>query len=108
MDIKTKIKLKNCIITKEGAFCDIDQENHQKMMEQKIIPTDFTINLENEIPKNKTIDDSKPAEENKSSDGSKPTEADSSNKQGCGCFKTTENSEIANYVAKYRIKIEED
>jgi len=101
MNDAEKIKLKNCIITKEGVFCDMDQENHQKMMEQKIIPNDLTISLEKETLKNKTIDGTKPTVENKSSDGSKPTEADSSNKQGCGCPKTTENSEIANYVAKY-------
>ena len=96
MNDAEKIKLKNCTVTPDGVFCDMDQENHQKMTEQKIIPNDLTISLEKETLKNKT------------SDGAKPTEADSSNKQGCECFKTTENSEIANYVAKFLTKNEEN
>jgi len=50
---------------------------------------------------NKSSDGTKSTEENKSSDGTKSTQVDSSNNQGCGCSKTTENSEIANFVAKY-------
>jgi len=57
---------------------------------------------------NKSTEGTKATEENKSTEGTKPTEADSSNNQGCGCSKTTESSKIANFVAKYLLKNEEN
>ena len=101
MTNKDEIKLKECIITDDGVACKIDEQNHQKMMDQKKVPVNLTITVEKEIPKNKTIDGTQSTEETKSIDKAKSTKADSSNKQECGCFKTTDYSKIANYVAKY-------
>jgi len=91
-------------ITPEGELiCDIDMKDAAEMLRRKIKPSHTKLNV-----KDKVLDSSQSVEENKPSDGTKPTEADSSNKQGCGCFKTTENSEIDNYVAKFLTKNEED
>ena len=108
MTNKDEIKLKECIITDDGVACKIDEQNHQKMMDQKKVPVNLTITVEKEIPKNKTIDGTQSTEENKSTAGIKPTEADSSSNHGCGCSKTTDYSEIAKFVAKYLQKNEEN
>ena len=94
MDDADKIKLKNCTIIDDVVVCDIEQEDYKEMRKQKKVPDGLIINVEKEVPKNKSIV------------GTKPTEADSSNKQGCGC--STTESEIANFLAKFQIKKEEN
>ena len=70
------IDMKECVITKDGVVCKMDEKNHQKMIDQNKIPQDLTI-----IKEKKTI-------VNKPIDSSKDTEADSSNKE-CGCSNTS-------------------
>ncbi|MCH7969247.1 MAG: hypothetical protein IH841_08410 [Thaumarchaeota archaeon] len=91
MDNTDKIKLKNCTIIDDVVICDMEREEYKKM---KNPPDALEINLEDEVPKNK------------SNDGTRSTEANPSNKQGCGCS-ITEN-EIANFLAKFQIKKEEN
>ena len=99
-DIKVDCKK---ITSKGELICDIDMKDAAELLRRNIKLSHTKLNV-----KDKVLDSSQSAEENKSSDETKPTEADSSNKQECGCSKTTENSEIANYVAKFLTKNEEN
>jgi len=111
-DIKVDCKK---ITSKGELICDIDMKNAAEMLRRKIKPSHTKLNVIDKVldpsqsaEENKSTDGTQSSEENKPSDGTKPTEADSSNKQGCGCFKTTENSEIGNFVAKFLTKNEEN
>jgi len=97
-----KIKVECNKITKDGTLqCDITTQDLTKMNRLGIKPENIQFNVKDKISIPKST------QETKSIDETKPTEADSSNKQGCGCSKTTEN-EIANFVAKYLLKKEEN
>ena len=104
-DIKVDCKK----ITPEGKLiCDIGMKDAAEMLRRGIEPVRTELNVKDKVldssqatEENKSTDGTQATEENKSTDGVQATEADSSNKQECGCFKTTDYSKIANYVAKY-------
>ena len=114
MEKNVNIKVDCKEITPEGELiCNIDMKDLAEMIRRNIKPLHTKFNVKDKEldssqsnEKNKSIDETKPTEETKSSDGTKPTEADSSNKQGCGC--STTESEIANFLAKFQIKKEEN
>ena len=119
-----KIKVECNKITKDGTLqCDITTQNLAKMNRLGIKPENNQFNVKDKISSPKSTQETtesvevkpkpetkeEPAtEENKSTEGTQATEADSSNNQGCGCSKTTESSKIANFVAKYLQKSEEN
>ena len=93
IDDTDKIKLKNCTIRDDVVVCGMERKDYKKL---KKPPVGLELNVDEDVQKNKSID------------GIQSTKADSSNKQGCGCSKTTDYSEIANFVAKYLLKNEEN
>ena len=115
MEKDENIKVDCKEITPEGELiCNIDMNDLAEMIRRNIKPLHTKFNVKNKVldssqstEENKSIDGTKPTDGAKSSDEAKPTKADSSNKQGCGCSKTTEN-EIANFLAKFQIKKEEN
>lgn len=113
-EIDEEIEVECNKITKDGTLlCNITTQNLAKMNRLGIKPDNNQFNVIDKVldssqstEENKSIDETKPTDGAKSSDEAKPTKADSSNKQGCGCS-TTEN-EIANFLAKFQIKKEEN
>jgi len=115
MEKDENIKVDCKEITPEGdLICNIGMKDAAEMLRRNIKPLhtkfivkDKVLDSSQSTKENKSTDGTQSTEENKSVDKTKPTEADSSNKQGCGCSKTTEN-EIANFLAKFQIKKEEN
>ena len=91
IDNTDNIKLKDCTIIDDIVVCGMERKDYKNL---KKPPVGLELNVEEDVPKNKSIN------------GIQSTKADSSNNQGCGCFKTTDYSEIANYVAKYLLNKE--
>ena len=91
IDDTDKIKLKNCTIRDDVVVCGMERKDYKKL---KKPPVGLELNVEEDVPKNKSIN------------GTQATKADSSNKQGCRC--STTESEIANFLAKFQIKKEEN
>jgi len=126
MEKDENIKVDCKEITPEGELiCNIDMKDLEEMIRRNIKPSHTKFNIKNKVldssqstEENKSSDGTKPTDGAKSSDGTKPTDgakssdeakptkADSSNKQGCGC--STTESEIANFLAKFQIKKEEN
>ena len=114
MEKNVNIKVDCKEITPEGELiCNIDMKDLEEMIRRNIKPLHTKFNVKNKVldssqstEENKSIDGTQSTEETKSIDETKPTKADSSNKQGCGC--STTESEIANFLAKFQIKKEEN
>ena len=114
MEKDENIKVDCKEITPEGKLiCNIDMKDLEEMIRRNIKPLHTELNVKDKVlnssqstEETKSTDGTKPTVENKSTDGTKPTEADSSNKQGCRC--STTESEIANFLAKFQIKKEEN
>jgi len=108
--LRRKIKPSHTKLNVKDKVLDSSQSAEENKSSEGTKPAEENKSSEGTKPaeENKSSEGTKPAEENKSSEGTKPAEADSSNKQGCGCFKTTENSKIDNFVAEFLTKNEED
>lgn len=80
--------MKECVVTEKGLHCNMDKENHQKMIEQNKIPQDLTINV---IKETSIV---------QSTSATKHAEDDSSKKQSCACTQTAESFKTDNSESK--------